>query len=368
MAGAHHVLTHLRERGRLARVAVGAPTIADARDVCAEGVTGLIKTAPDEFSYNRSLGEAWHKDGGYVKFLGSEEPDRWNGPQWSLLWADELALWKEESWHQAQFGLRLGEHPRSIVTTTPKARRFVKVLSERETTSVTTATTYDNPLLSQNVLARLEEIYGGTTVGRQELYAEWVDEVEGAYWKRATIEQGRILNGSMASLVRIVVAIDPAGTHNAKSDETGIVVAGKADNGEYYVLHGKGYKLSPQGWASRAIDLYNEFQADRIVAERNNGGEMVEYTLRSISPDIPLKTIHASRGKAVRAEPVAALYEQGKVHHHGRLTELEDQMCLFPIAAERDDMVDALVYAITSLMGSSSTRMIIGARKQSIWS
>ena len=155
MAGTHYVLDHLREHGKRARVGIGAPTIADARNVCAEGVTGLISIAPTEFRYNRSLGEAHHKDGGYVAFMGSEEPNRWNGPQWSLLWADELALWNEGSWHQAQFGLRLGEHPRAIVTTTPKNRDFVRTLSELETTATVRATTFDNPTLSEDVQNRM---------------------------------------------------------------------------------------------------------------------------------------------------------------------------------------------------------------------
>ena len=177
MAGTQYVLAHLREQGRKARVGVGAPTIADARDVCAEGVTGLINLAPHEFRYNRSIGEAHHKDGGYVKFMGSEEPNRWNGPQWSLLWADELALWNEASWHQAQFGLRLGEHPRAIATTTPKNRQFVRTLSELDTTVTIRATTYDNPTLSSSVTERLTTQYGGTRIGRQEIMAEWLDDV-----------------------------------------------------------------------------------------------------------------------------------------------------------------------------------------------
>src|SRR5215831_5682970 len=159
-AGAEAVLEHLNAAGSLARVGVGGPTAADVRDVCAEGVSGLITVAREQFtSYNRSLGEAHHHRGGYVKFLGAEEPARWNGPQWSLLWADELALWNQDSWEQAQFGLRLGDHPRAIVTTTPKARRFVRELALLPTTALTVASTMDNPHLSEHVLRRLQDRY-----------------------------------------------------------------------------------------------------------------------------------------------------------------------------------------------------------------
>ena len=365
LAGVHLVLDHLEEYGPRARVGVGAPTIADARDVCAEGETGLITIAKKfgiDFKYNRSLGEAWHPLGGYVKFLGSEEPGRWNGPQWSLLWADELALWEEESWHQAQFGLRLGEHPRSIVTTTPKNRKFIKDLAEHPKTALHRATTYDNPALSPKTLERLRERYEGTRLGRQELLAEFVEDIEGALWIRRWIDSARVKVSP--PMRRVVVAIDPAGGHDPKSNETGIAVSGIGLDGGYYVLHALGYRLSPNGWASRAIDLYEQYGADRIIAERNNGGEMVESTIRSINREISLKTIHASRGKMVRAEPVAALYEQGKVHHVGMFSEAEDQMCSFPVASENDDIVDALVYGITELMGSDTGMAQFHAEKK----
>ena len=348
MAGTHFVLDHLRSQGRKARVGIGAPTIADARDVCAEGVTGLISLAPTELRYNRSMGEAHHKDGGYVKFMGSEEPARWNGPQWSLLWADELALWNESSWHQAQFGLRLGEHPRAIVTTTPKNREFVRTLSELGTTATIRATTYDNPTLSHTVQERLRQQYGGTRIGRQEILAEWLDDVPGALWQWSMIHSKPLLE--IPALERIVVAIDPATTTNKTSDDTGIVVVGRADTDEYYVLADYSGKYSPDAWAGKAIDAYETHKADRIIGETNNGGDMVEHTLRTVRTGIPYTSVHATRGKRIRAEPIAALYEQGKVFHAPGLNDLEEQLVSWtPDSAGSPDRLDALVWAMTEL-------------------
>ena len=280
MAGTHYVLDHLKTFGRKARVGIGAPTIADARDVCAEGVTGLINLAPEDFHYNRSLGEARHKDGGYVKFLGSEEPARWNGVQWSLLWADELALWNETSWHQAQFGLRLGDHPKAIVTTTPKNRQFVRTLSELPSTVTVKATTYDNPTLSASVQERLRQQYGGTRIGQQEIMAEWLDDVPGALWNTSMIQN--VQPEQVPTLDRVVVAIDPAVTSKAESDQTGIVVVGRASLDEFYVLADYSGKYSPDAWAAMAVNAYETHQADRIIGEVNNGGDMVEHTLRTV--------------------------------------------------------------------------------------
>ena len=348
MAGTHYVLDHLKTFGRKARVGIGAPTIADARDVCAEGVTGLINLAPEDFHYNRSLGEARHKDGGYVKFLGSEEPARWNGVQWSLLWADELALWNATSWHQAQFGLRLGDHPKAIVTTTPKNRQFVRTLSELPSTVTVKATTYDNPTLSASVQDRLRQQYGGTRIGLQEIMAEWLDDVPGALWVTSMIQN--VQPEQVPTLDRVVVAIDPAVTSKAESDQTGIVVVGRASLDEFYVLADYSGKYSPDAWAAMAVNAYETHQADRIIGEVNNGGDMVEHTLRTVMPNAPYTGVHASRGKRMRAEPIAALYEQGKVFHVRGLEELESQMMSWtPDSNKSPDRLDALVWGMTEL-------------------
>jgi phage terminase large subunit-like protein len=358
LAGAHAVLEHLDKLGASARVGVGAPTAADVRDVCAEGVSGLITIARDEFtSYNRSLGEAHHVKGGYVKFLGAEEPARWNGPQWSLLWCDELSLWNQDSWEQAQFGLRLGAHPRAIATTTPKARQFVRDLAAMPSTHVTHATTAHNPHLSELVRKRLYDRYGGTRLGRQELEAEWVEDAEGALWQRAQLECCRV--HTAPDLLRIVVAIDPSGGSTEGHAECGIIAAGKGADGHGYVLRDVSERLSPERWASRAVQLYYELKADRILAEKNFGGDMVASTIRSVDPTVPVKLVTASRGKRLRAEPVAALDEQARVHHVGTLPVLEDQLCSWvPDSGDPSpDRLDARVWAITELLlGGSEVR------------
>ena len=378
--GARYVLDHLRRFGARARVGIGAPTIQGAREVCAEGDSGLITIAPNEFHWNRSMMEARHKSGGYVKFQGAEEPARWNGPQWTLLWADELALWRRDSYDQATFGVRLGDMPRIIATTTPKSARWVRALEEEPGTVVTHGTMYDNPALAQSAVEALERRYGGTRLGRQELMGDYVDDVEGALWKIAWIddhrasappmryEEGETAEGSeerrMLDLSRIVIAVDPAVTAKADSDETAISVAGLGPDGEYYVLGIEGWRVPPQQWAQKALDLYDYWGADKIVAEVNNGGDMVIETVRRAADaqgrSVNVEAIRASRGKTLRAEPVAALYEQGRVHHVGIFDEAEDQMISFPIANEHDDMVDAVVYALSDLarMGSVNIRFL----------
>jgi predicted phage terminase large subunit-like protein len=193
---------------------------------------------------------------------------------------------------------------------------------------------------------------------QQELEGLFVDDVEGALWRQAWLDSGRVHKAP--PLVRVVVAIDPAATHTETSDDTGIAVAGIGDDGHYYVTECRGYRLSPDGWARRALDLYDQYQADRIIAERNNGGEMVEATLRNVRPSAPVSTIQATRGKVLRAEPIAALYEQGRVHHVGVLGSCEEQMCAFPVANEHDDMVDALVYALTELVENKPAEVRVG--------
>ena len=347
MAGAQFVLDHLRKNGRKARVGIGAPTIAAARDVCAEGVTGLMTLAGSEFTYNRSIGEAYHQNGGYVKFLGSEEPARWNGPQWSLLWADELALWKEASWHQAQFGLRLGEHPQVIATTTPKNRPFVRELSEMTTTTTVRVTTYENPNLSDSVKERLYKQYGNTRLGRQEILAEWLEDVPGALWGLDSFQT----RPDPPPLKKIGIAIDPAGGNDPENDETGIIVGGVGSDGYGYVIQDLSGKFTPGEWAQRAISAYDMHQADYIVAEMNYGGQMVEHTLRTVRKNVPIKKVTATRGKFTRAQPVAALYEQGRIFHSGHFPRLEDQLTQWtPDSPFSPDRLDALVWLFTELM------------------
>ena len=264
-----------------------------------------------------------------------------------MLWADELALWKEASWHQAQFGLRLGEHPRAIVTTTPKNRKFVRELSELESTATVRATTYDNPTLSEAVQERFHRQYGNTRLGRQEILAEWLDDVPGALWNLTMFDK----RPDPPPLKRMAIAIDPAGGDKPESDETGIIVGGIGIDGNGYVIQDLSGQLSPDGWANRAIEAYDRHEADFIVAEMNYGGQMVEHTLRTVRRNVPIKKVTAKRGKFVRAQPVAALYEQGRIFHCGYFQQLEDQLTQWtPDLGYSPDRLDALVWLFTELM------------------
>ena len=367
--GARFVLDHLRKLGSEARVGIGAPTIQAAREVCAEGDSGLITIAPHEFSWNRSLLEARHRDGGYVKFQGAEEPARWNGPQWTMLWADELALWRRDSFDQASFGVRLGADPRIVATTTPKAQRWIREMEEQEDVVVTHGTIYDNPALAKSAVEALERRYGGTRLGRQELLGEYVDDVDGALWQMGWIDDARRSEPPTSTqiietedgeeevrvleLPRVVVSIDPAVTSKSDSDFTAIAVAGLGADGDYYLLEATAHKLQPHEWAEEALRVYDHWQADKIVAEVNNGGDMVTETLQRVldtkKRSANISAIRASRGKELRAEPIAALYAQGRVHHVGIFQDAEEQLCTFPVANDHDDLVDAVVYAITEL-------------------
>lgn len=332
-----YVLNHLRKYGAKARVGVGGKTIADARDTCAEGISGLITIAPHEFYYHRSLGEARHIKGGYVKFLGAEEEDRWNGPQWSLLWCDELGLWPKETYDMAQFGLRLGDFPRTIISTTPKTAKWVEEIEKLPTTVHTTGTIYENFYLSEFARRKIISKYEGTSLEKRELRGEWFYESPNALWKQEMFRHVE----KLPALARIVIAIDPAVTSGETADDTGIVAAGidsyNVESACGYVLRDRTVHLSPAGWAETAIALYDELQADLIVAEVNNGGDLVEANIRAVCrtlgrPNIPFKKIHASRGKMIRAQPIVSLYEQGRIYHYrGKLNITMDDV---PVDAE----------------------------------
>lgn len=259
-----------------------------------------------------------------------------------------------------QFGLRLGRHPRCLVATTPRPTRLIRELLAREggDVIVTRGSTYENRAnLAPGFFAQIIRKYEGTRLGRQELNAELLDDVPGALWSRARIEEARWpVHKQVPDLVRIAVAIDPAASSGEEADETGIVVAGKDANGHGYVLADQSGRHPPTEWARIAIRLYQSHKADRIVAEVNNGGEMVEATIRMIDRNVSFSALRATRGKVIRAEPVAALYEQGKIHHVGAFPTLEDQMCQFVSDFDRaragfsPDRVDALVWAFTDLL------------------
>ncbi len=357
------------QRFAKSRIAVVAPTIADARDTCVEGESGLLSVIPEICiqTWNRSLGELILTNGTRFKLFGAEEPERLRGPQHHRAWCDEIAAWgRPETWDQVLFGLRLGENPQAIITTTPKATPLVKALVKRAGTIITRGSTFDNSAnLSASALAGLRDRYEGTRLGRQELHAELLLDTPGALWTLEMLDGCRasagddpcrpIFNGAPVDLERIVVAVDPSGTKgDGKGDDIGMVVAGRGKDGRGYVLADLTCQLPPDGWARRAIEAVATFKADRIVAERNFGGAMVEAVIRTADKNAPYKEVTASRGKVARAEPVAALYEQGKVSHVGSLADLEDQMSSFTAAGYigkgSPDRADALVWALTELM------------------
>jgi predicted phage terminase large subunit-like protein len=274
-----------------------------------------------------------------------------------------MAAWQypEDTWSNLQFGMRLGRNPRTLITTTPRPIKLVRQLSKDPLTRVTRTSSYANRAhLAPTYIRQIIKRYEGTRLGRQEIYAEILEDVPGALWSQSIIEGSRLpYGGKLPDLVRVVVAIDPGVSSDEDSDETGIIVAGKDFNEHAYVLGDLSGHYLPSEWAAAAIGAYQDTPADRIVAEINNGGEMVENTIRMVNPGVPFKGVHASRGKVVRAEPVSALYEQGRVHHSGVFPQLEDQMCSFTQDWDRardgsPDRVDALVWAITELLVEDS--------------
>jgi predicted phage terminase large subunit-like protein len=364
----------LIETGGAGRIALIAPTAADARDVMVEGQSGILAMAP---SWNRPQYEpskrriTW-KNGAVATTFSSEEADRLRGPQHDAVWADELAAWTnpQDIWDMAQFGLRLGKRPRWLATTTPRPIKLLKELlaRERRDVVVTRGSTFENEAnLAPTFLAAVRARYEGTRLGRQELNAELLSDMPGALWQLAWLDRDRVA-AAPDDLRRIIVAIDPAVSNNEGSDETGIIVAGIAADKQMHVLDDLSGKHAPHEWASKAIAAYRKHRADRIIAEVNNGGAMVEATIRAVDSKVSFKSVHASRGKVVRAEPIAALYEQRKVHHVGNFPVLEDQMCSFTSDFDRSkvgfspDRVDALVWALTELSGPQRTLIVTELR------
>lgn len=332
-----------------------AATADDARDIMIEGESGILAICSDRERpvYQASKRRLEWPNGARSLIFTADEPERLRGKQHMRLWADELAAWRyPEAWDQAMFGLRLGADPKAVVTTTPKPVEVVRRLLSDSTVAVTRGSTYDNRAnLATAFFDQIIRRYEGTRMGRQELLAELLLDVPGALWTRETIERNRVPEADAPSMLRIVVAVDPPGGSQAGNAEAGIVAAGKGTDGHGYVLRDVSEHLTPERWAARAVQVYRELKADLIIAERNFGGEMVEYTIRTIDPNVPVRMVSASRGKRLRAEPVAALDEQGKVHHVGAFQALEDQLCEWvPDSGDPSpDRLDARVWALTEL-------------------
>lgn len=355
--------------GRVQWIALVAETAADARDVLVEGQSGLLAAHPPDFrpTYEPSKRRVTWPNGAQATLFNAVEPDQLRGPQFDCAWSDELAKWRyaQETWDMLQFGLRLGDNPRQIITTTPRPIKVIRELLKDPTCVVTRGNTLENKTnLAPKFLKKIQEKYAGTRLGRQELAAEVLDDLPDALWTRANLDQYRRKGKEVPRLERIVVAVDPAAKTNELQEDgaaTGIVVAGVGEDGRGYVFDDSTVRASPNGWARMAVACFDRYEADCIVGEINNGGEMVEATIRSVRSMIPFRAVHASRGKWTRAEPVAALYEQGRISHVGIFAELEDEMVLFGPNGLADgvspDRVDALVWALTELFPQITRRV-----------
>lgn len=340
-----------------ARIALIGPTAADVRDVMVEGESGILAISPPWFrpEYEPSKRRLTWPNGAIGTTFSADEPERLRGPQHSFGWGDEPSSWRyPEAWDMFQLGLRLGKRPRAVMTGTPKPIRLIRDLIRNPHCRVTRGSTFDNRSnLAKPFLDAIVKKYEGTRLGRQELYAEVLDDVPGALWSRRCLDDYRVVTAP--SLARVVVAIDPPATSGEEANEAGIIAAGVDGNGTAYVLEDWSQRASPEEWARKAVAAYRRWDADCLVAECNQGGEMVERVIKSVA-DVPVKLVRATRGKYVRAEPASALYEQGRVKHVGVHSVLEEQMTSFTPerAADRSDgfspdRVDALVWAITEL-------------------
>lgn len=351
------------ESARSGRIGLIAETAADARDVM---VAELLRIFPKDQRpvYKSSKRSITFHNGAEAFTYNATEPDQLRGPQHDFLWHDELAKWRyaRETWDQAQFGLRLGKHPRQIVTTTPRPIELIKAIvgGQEGRVHVTRGSTMDNRTnLAESFLDRIQKRYAGTRLGRQELNAEILGDLPGALWSMATLDGYRLREAP--KLKRIVVSVDPAVTNTEASDEHGLIVAGVSEDQRGIVLEDASLSGSPTEWARRAVSLYRSWDADGIVVEVNQGGDMVAHTIRTIDPTAHIIEVRASRGKHVRAEPIAALYEQGKIAHVGAFPVLESQMTQMTTSGyEGDgspDRVDALVWAMTELFPGMTERV-----------
>jgi phage terminase large subunit-like protein len=349
--------------GTAKRVALVGETVDQVRDVMVMGDSGIIACSPPDRKpeWQASKHQLVWPNGAVAQVFSAHEPEAMRGPQFDAAWADELGKWKKggEAWDQLQFALRLGKNPRCVVTTTPRAVEVLKAILKNPSTVITHAPTEANrAYLAESFLAEVQARYGGTRFGRQELEGVLVEDEDGALWTTEMLERARV--GAVPEFSRIVVAVDPPVTASKQSDECGIVVVGADTRGDpkdwrAVVLEDASVKgASPEGWARAALAAMERHGADRLVAEVNQGGDLVEQVVRTIDPQVPFRAVHATRSKMLRAEPVAALYEQGRVAHVRGLGALEDQMCRMTATGWKGtgspDRLDALVWALTELI------------------
>ena len=350
------------ESRRAPRIALVGKTMHDVRNVMVEGVSGLLAVHPahERPVYEPSKRRITWKNGAVAEMFSADETEGLRGPQFSAAWCDEMAKWRgaEAAWDMLQFGLRLGDNPQVVVTTTPRSSVFLKkVMNDPATvtTQLSTASNVDN--LAPAFLAEMTRRYAGSVLGRQELLGEIVDDSSESLWRRSWIEDKRIERAP--EMRRVVVALDPPVSSTARSDACGIIVAGLGVDGRAYVLADRTIQgRTPDVWAKAAIAAYDDFEADHMVAEVNQGGDLVTGVVQQFRKHLPVTKVRATRGKWVRAEPVASLYAEGRVVHVGRFDALEDQLVAFGIdgtvRGKSPDRADALVWAVTELMLSDA--------------
>jgi phage terminase large subunit-like protein len=367
--------------GTFRHIAIVAETAADARDVMVgdgkltsdpSAGSGILQVHHPDFlpHYEPSKRRLTWPNGAIATIYNAVEPEQLRGPQHDAAWCDELAKWRygQETWDQLQFGLRTGSRPRVVITTTPRPIKLLKEIIGDPDTIVTRGSTMENARnLAPPFMKAILRKYQGTRLGRQELDAEVLEDVPGALWTRSQLEQLRVRPGDVPELQRVVIAIDPGVSTGENANETGIIAAGLAENGYAFILDDASAVHTPTEWATEAIALYKHRRADRIVGERNNGGDMVEATVRMVDQNVSFSSVWASRGKYLRAEPVSALYSQGRVHHVGAFPVLEDQMCAFTPDFDREkagyspDRLDAMVWAMTELVVAGEERQLLFA-------
>lgn len=341
------------------------PTASDVRDVMIEGPAGLLEISPPWFrpEYKPSKRKLIWPNGVEALLFSAEEPERLRGPQCGLLWADEFAAWRyPDTWDMAMFGLRLGSHPKAVVTSTPRPVKHVKELVDQSKEEgghnvgrirIAGGSSHENRHNVAEVwFSNIINKYEGTRLGRQEIEGELLEDFPGALWTWALIDDNRKPVSKVPPMKRIVVSVDPAVTSTLESDETGITVVGLGEDDHGYVFADGSGIFKPIGWARKAVRLYEEFRSDCIIGEANNGGDLVESNLRSVGKHMAYKKVWASRGKRARAEPVSTLYERGMVHHVGSFKHLEDEMCTWDATdgSPSPSRVDSLVWGLTELM------------------
>lgn len=358
-------IRRLVDQKQASRIALIGSTAADTRDVMLEGASGLMNVFPPHQrpKFEPSKRKVTFHNGAVAWLYAAEFEDRLRGPQHDVVWCDEICAWRDVgTWDMAQMGLRLGKRPISIVTTTPKPTLWVRnmIKRSREPNSpviLTTGSTFENRSnLASNFFEQVISRYEGSRLGAQEIYAQVLEDVEGAYWNVDMIDRSRVRE--IPQMRRIVVAIDPANGSGEKNDHTGIIVAGLGVDKHGYILADYSVKGTPLQWATVAIKAYRTWKADRVIAEVNNAGEMIEQSLRTVDANVPYKAVRASKGKATRAEPISAMYERKIIHHYGAFPELEEEMTTWDPTKKHEspDRMDAMVWALTELMLGGSFR------------